>query len=412
MLNVLLVALGGAVGSVLRYLLGNFGVALLGAAFPWPTIGINIVGSFVIGFVGAATLPGGVLPNSAALRALVMVGVCGGFTTFSSFSLQTLDLLRDARVAAAFANITVSVLLCLASVAGGYYAATGTALRAISRQADSALHTRAVVLAVLDEPDRAEAILEAAHTLLRVTHGGRLLAIAPRPPALADISTTEEVPSEEIAGKVDSEGGRVTSLRQLYEHWWDRAGNSHHDSKIEIDANFDEPQGEAAILVAAHGVKSDVVVIGRPSSGDGERRRGEIHAAIFDTRRPVLMVPPGPPREFGRTVAIGWTDDRRTRSAVFTSLPMLREAARVVVLTDDDHLTSPRVLTDEGIEASMCVFDGPGATGERLLQAAHGESADLLVIGAYRHSAFRERLLGGVTRHMLEKSDLPLLMRH
>ena len=103
---IMLVAAGGAIGSVLRYLAGLVAVAAWGDAFPWGTVLINVAGSFVIGLFAAATLEGGMLPASPALRAFVMVGLCGGFTTFSSFSLQTLELLRDGRPTQALANLT------------------------------------------------------------------------------------------------------------------------------------------------------------------------------------------------------------------------------------------------------------------------------------------------------------------
>ena len=117
---IMLVALGGAAGSVLRYLIGLATTAAWGSAFPWGTILINIAGSFVIGVFAAGTLAGGLLPASQALRVFVMIGVCGGFTTFSSFSLQTLELLRGGRAGLALINVLLSVLLCVAAVAAGF----------------------------------------------------------------------------------------------------------------------------------------------------------------------------------------------------------------------------------------------------------------------------------------------------
>jgi CrcB protein len=117
------VALGSALGGVGRYGLGLAVARLLGDAFPWGTILINIIGSFVIGFFGALTLPQGAMPALANLRVFVMVGMCGGFTTFSSFSLQTLYLARDGGWFPAAANVVLSVLLCLAAVTIGQIAA-------------------------------------------------------------------------------------------------------------------------------------------------------------------------------------------------------------------------------------------------------------------------------------------------
>lgn len=117
------VALGSALGGVGRYGMGLAVARWLGDSFPWGTLLINILGSFVIGFFGALTLPQGVMPAPANLRLFVMVGICGGFTTFSSFSLQTLYLARDGGWFPAAANVVLSVLLCLAAVTIGQIAA-------------------------------------------------------------------------------------------------------------------------------------------------------------------------------------------------------------------------------------------------------------------------------------------------
>jgi CrcB protein len=89
-------------------------------ASPWDTVAINVLGSFVIGWFGTLTLHSGRYPVSANMRLFVMVGICGGFTTFSSFSLQTFDLLRTGSWWRAVINVTASVLLCLVGVALGH----------------------------------------------------------------------------------------------------------------------------------------------------------------------------------------------------------------------------------------------------------------------------------------------------
>lgn len=119
MIPYIYVALGGAVGSVGRYWVGLVAARAWGETFPWGTMFINVVGSFVIGFFATLTLPDGPLPASANLRVLVMVGFCGGFTTFSSFSLQTLALLQAEDWPGAIGNVVLSVLLCLAAVSLG-----------------------------------------------------------------------------------------------------------------------------------------------------------------------------------------------------------------------------------------------------------------------------------------------------
>lgn len=119
MIETLMIALGGAVGSVARYWIGIWALPI-SRVLPWGTIIINIARSFAISFFGTMTLAGGRYPLSEAARLFFMVGVCGGFTTFSSFSLQTLDLLRGGASARALSNIIASVVLCICSVAAGH----------------------------------------------------------------------------------------------------------------------------------------------------------------------------------------------------------------------------------------------------------------------------------------------------
>jgi CrcB protein len=110
------VALGGALGSVARYGCSLLVAGWIGETFPWGTLMINVVGSFVIGFFAGLTGPDGRVLVSPDIRQFVLVGVCGGYTTFSSFSLQTLNLVRAGDMLAAGGNIVGSVVLCLLAV--------------------------------------------------------------------------------------------------------------------------------------------------------------------------------------------------------------------------------------------------------------------------------------------------------
>ena len=101
----LAVAAGGALGSLARFWLAAGVAALTGARFPWGTLLINILGSFIIGLVAALTLMPARFPLPPDVRIFLMVGVCGGFTTFSAFSLQTLELLQSGEIVSAFGYI-------------------------------------------------------------------------------------------------------------------------------------------------------------------------------------------------------------------------------------------------------------------------------------------------------------------
>ena len=124
MFTYLLIALGGALGSVLRFALNGLVSAQWGATFPWGTLLINVSGSFLIGFFATLTEPGGRVFASSNTRQFFMTGICGGYTTFSSFSLQTLNLARDGEWFRAGAYTVGSVVLCLVAVWLGHVAAS------------------------------------------------------------------------------------------------------------------------------------------------------------------------------------------------------------------------------------------------------------------------------------------------
>ena len=123
MQSYLWIAVGSALGGTGRYWISGLVARQFGETFPWGTIIINVTGSFVIGFFATLTGPDGRLLVGTTARQFVMIGLCGGYTTFSSFSLQTLNLARDGEWLAVGANITLSVVLCLFAVWLGHIAA-------------------------------------------------------------------------------------------------------------------------------------------------------------------------------------------------------------------------------------------------------------------------------------------------
>ena len=114
----LVIGLGGALGSMLRFGLGTWidtTVSKAGQLFPWGTIVVNITGCFVIGVIAGVSMGDRAL-ISPLTRSFIMIGILGGYTTFSSFSLQTLTLAQNNQWGAATANVLISVVLCLIGV--------------------------------------------------------------------------------------------------------------------------------------------------------------------------------------------------------------------------------------------------------------------------------------------------------
>lgn len=115
--------LGSALGGAGRYWCSGIAARGFGETFPWGTLIVNVVGSFIIGFFNSLTAPDGRFLVGTPARQFVMVGICGGYTTFSSFSLQTLNLVRDGELVDAAANVGGSVVACLIAVWLGHLAA-------------------------------------------------------------------------------------------------------------------------------------------------------------------------------------------------------------------------------------------------------------------------------------------------
>lgn len=407
------VALGGALGSVGRAWLAAMAARITGPQFPWGTILINIVGSFVIAFFGTMTAAtGGRFALSADARAFVMVGICGGFTTFSSFSLQTLELARDGRPGQALANVALSVCLCLASVTAGYLGAV--ALNQ-GRVVESAAQARPVapaprVQAILDRPAAADGVLSAAKWLLGQDGHGQIDALAVRPRPLAATLPSEEVVTGEHTAEEAVRSGDAGKLLRAVTDWSERTGD--------VAVGWEVVEGPPGEAVAARARTADFTVIRRPDRNADQLAQEALHAALFEARCCVLMVPSNiaPIARSPEVIAVAWKHDPAATRAVQSAIPLLRRARRVAVLcaTEETGATPvPRVLADHGVSAEVLPVPGEGLPlGAVLIEAAHKLSADLLVLGAFTHSELRERVLGGVTEFVLSEADLPVLMRH
>ena len=121
MLGYIWVSIGSAVGGAARFWISGVIATRWGQTFPYGTLGVNVTGSFVIGLLAALSVPEGRWFMNPPMRELLMIGFCGGYTTFSSFSLQTLALLQEGEWWRAAANAIASFVLCLLAVWIGYF---------------------------------------------------------------------------------------------------------------------------------------------------------------------------------------------------------------------------------------------------------------------------------------------------
>ncbi len=119
MINYLIVSLGAALGGGLRYWMSNITYKVLPATFPYGTLAVNIIGSFILGIIIFMFDDKELI--SPGMRLFLAVGFCGGFTTFSTFSLETINLLKDSQILAGLLNIVSNLFLCFAGITLAYF---------------------------------------------------------------------------------------------------------------------------------------------------------------------------------------------------------------------------------------------------------------------------------------------------
>lgn len=176
--------------------------------------------------------------------------------------------------------------------------------------------------------------------------------------------------------------------------------------------------------MANQGRLVDLIAIGRPGDDNTGPAVETWNAALFESGRPVLVVPPGfagdTTQRFGRRIAIAWNGSSQAARAVTAALPLLHGAETISVLTTPSDRTAAssgealvNYLAWHGLTAGPRVVDAASEpVGQALMDAAAGMNADLVVMGAYTHSRLVRLILGGVTRTVLERSTVPVLMAH
>lgn len=270
-----------------------------------------------------------------------------------------------------------------------------------------------VVLAVLERPDEAARVLAAARRLADLTGSHRVNVLAIRLPPIETITADEVLTHEREARIRGEEQRRADALRASFAAW---AGTA---ATAPIVSEWFDVEGRADQVVAERGQRADVLVLKRPLARSTGPERQAIHAALFATDRPVLVVPPAMPSAgFGRRVAIAWREDARTVKAVLAALRWLGGAERIFVLAGTRPGAAisgmPAIVDEHGVEAELHLLpiSGQRAFGEVLLGKVRELGADLLVMGAFARHPIRSLILGGVTRYMLAHAEVPVFMRH
>jgi nucleotide-binding universal stress UspA family protein len=174
-------------------------------------------------------------------------------------------------------------------------------------------------------------------------------------------------------------------------------------------------------IVSRGGRISDLTIMARPKSDTERPSLMTLHAAIFETGKPVLIVPPEMPTEMGRRILVAWNGTSEAAAAVAAALPFLKDAEEITVLTIETEKALNRISGEEllrnlawhGVSATtLGVSPGTETVGATILAQCEQMNADLLVTGAYTHSRLIQIILGGVTRHIITEAKIPVLAAH
>jgi nucleotide-binding universal stress UspA family protein len=187
-----------------------------------------------------------------------------------------------------------------------------------------------------------------------------------------------------------------------------------------ITASWKVLQGQEDLVIAAQCRNTDIAVVNQPNEVLGEEYLTILEGVLFQSGRPSIVVPSAKCSDFGTTVAIAWNGSAQSSRAVATAMPLLGRAGKIVVLqAGEAHENIPAAddvvtyLGRHGFNAEAKAFSiEREKIAEALLRSAVEAGADLLVMGAFTHSRWREMILGGVTRYMLENAAIPILMSH
>jgi nucleotide-binding universal stress UspA family protein len=189
-------------------------------------------------------------------------------------------------------------------------------------------------------------------------------------------------------------------------------------SKKSTLALWHEVTGDPDHIFSIVGPLSDLVVVSRPKSKRSVKARAFASAALTHSGRPVLMVPQRKAASIGQHVLIAWNQSEQAAATVMASIPLLvnAETVTIVAALRKSHLGPgvshlQQMLQLHGVDASVIKTPGLSPQDE-IVQAFVDSGSDLLMMGAYSRSAWKERVFGGVTQHILDNTQLPCVLMH
>ncbi len=227
---------------------------------------------------------------------------------------------------------------------------------------------------------------------------------------------------EEMMSATEKESSdRASAVRTMFERFVTSQNVTVGEARFGLDhatASFAAVTGREEDIVAQQARLADVTVVPHPDAGEDVSSSDALHAVLFDSGRPVMVSPQVSPKSIGTRVCLAWNGTAESASSVLAALPWMQRADAVRILSAEGYQRRGPGAPDlaaylalHGVHADILNFKSVrGSVGAGLLAAATEFECDLLSMGAYSHSRLRQLILGGVTRHVLEYSNLPVMM--
>lgn len=292
------------------------------------------------------------------------------------------------------------------------------------------------ILCIFDGTEKELGALDTSFSLAE-TYAARvrILHVSPTPSSYVGIYGEGVIESSYVIAAIEKENKERLERAEQYVKSFaarhnvplgDKNNFITNDKTNNAVAEFVHLVGDVENIVAEQGRLSDIIVVARGVKDPNAVYDSAIISAIFNTGRPVLLMPKGKSEKTAKwsckNISLAWDGGLEAARAMYNSLPFLKHADKVQLLTARGEGEACDLEAEEGVikylqchgihANGIIIAAGSRTPAEALLMRAKELKSDLLVMGAYGHSRFREMILGGLTNHMLEAADIPLLLLH
>lgn len=267
-------------------------------------------------------------------------------------------------------------------------------------------------LVILNQPDQAVVLLSQAASLIKRVGGDRIDVLAAREPPADGIGPMAQT-DEGIFVMRQGQREWADTLHAIFHQWLEQEYGSPADRLSAVEVNWLDPEIAVDRIISGYGRDAGLILLSFPDRRDSEQKHRAIRAAIFETDRPLLLVPPFWDRPCGRRVMMAWRESPCCRRAFSASRVLLAHAESVTVLSSEGETMPADLLPGISYESAHLPHrQGADGVAQELLDIAHAERADLLVMGGYQHGKLYNRIMGSVTDYILSHPAVPVFLHH